>query len=333
MLLFETQSKNAAFSFAVEERLTKALGAGESALMLWRTGKTVMLGRNQVAKAEINEKAVRENGISVVRRHSGGGAIYTDPGVLLYSFITPYRDERDIRALFYANIAEPVIALFGDMGVRASFEGRNDIIVDGRKVSGMAQFIKNGKICSHASLLYEADLDLMASVLNVDSEKIHSKALRSVRSRVANLREFMASPPPMDEFCARVKARLLSAGGVVESRLGPEDEEAALEIQREKFSSADWTYDKAPQYSFKNSRRFPGGRIEVSVSVKDGLVADCCIRGDFLGLSPVSELEAALTGIRYDAGEAAAALEARKGDLPRYLGGISAGELLECMFS
>ncbi|MDR2132513.1 MAG: lipoate--protein ligase [Clostridiales Family XIII bacterium] len=331
MLLLETHSMDAAFNFSVEEHLVNTLKKGESALLLWRTGRTVMLGRNQVAKAEINEKAADAHGVKVVRRHSGGGAIYTDPGVLLYSVIAPYDNENDVRAIFYESIVAPIIALLGDMGVRASFEGRNDIVVAGRKVSGLAQFIRNGRICSHASLLYDADLEMLSAVLNADGEKISGKALRSVRSRVANLKEFMHSPPSMETFCSRVKARL-SAAGAVPRALSETDAEAARSIQKARFDKPEWTYGSAPRYSFKNSVRFPGGRIEVYADVKDGLIEDCRIMGDFLGLSPIGELESLLRGVRFDAASVAVALDSRRGDLPRYLGGISAEELLACMF-
>jgi lipoate-protein ligase A len=324
---------DAAFNFSAEEHLVNTLKKeDEPAVLLWRTGKTVMLGRNQVAKAEINGKAAEENGIKVVRRHSGGGTIYTDPGVLLYSVIAPYGNETDVRTIFGESIVAPIIGVLGDMGVRASFEGRNDIVVAGRKVSGLAQFIKNGKICSHASLLYDADLDLLAAVLNADGDKISSKALRSVRSRVANLKEFMSAPPSMDAFCARVKAKLLSVGAVPRA-LTRADAEAARRIQKERFDTPEWTYGNAPRYSFKNSLRFPGGRVEVYADVKDGLIDGCRIRGDFLGLSPIAELESLLTGVRYDAASVAAALDSRGDDLPRYLGGIGAEELLACIFS
>jgi hypothetical protein len=135
----------------------------------------------------------------------------------------------------------------------------------------------------------------------------------------------------MEAFCAEVKARL-SAAGAVPRALSEADAEAARRIQGERFDKPEWTYGSAPRYSFENGVRFPGGRIEVYANVKDGLIEDCRIRGDFLGLSPIDELESLLRGVRFDAASVAAALDSRKDELHRYLGGIGAEELLACMF-
>jgi len=249
MIYIEPKSMDCTFHFAAEEYVMRVLRPSEPALMLWRTDKTVMIGANQIAEIEADLPYAREHDIAVVRRSSGGGTIYTDPGTLLYTIILPYasvaiatsetddnsvaiateasdknalrpataasetggsnaihpataapeiadRDAyrlpaTDTKSVIKDYLAGPVIHTLGGMGVSASLEGRNDILVDGRKISGIAQYIKYGYLCSHGSLLFDADLAALVRVLTVDDEKIRSKALRSIRSRVTNIAEHL----------------------------------------------------------------------------------------------------------------------------------------------
>jgi lipoate-protein ligase A len=194
-----------AFHFAAEEYVMEALGAGAGApgsgsgmsgadspaLMLWRTDRTVMLGANQIAEIEADIAYAKAHGIAIVRRSSGGGAIYTDPGTLLYTIILPFTERTDTKAVIADYLAGPVIRALGRMGVGASLEGRNDILVGGKKIAGIAQYVRHGFLCSHGSLLFDADLAELARVLTADDAKIVSKALRSVRSRVTNIAEHL----------------------------------------------------------------------------------------------------------------------------------------------
>jgi lipoate-protein ligase A len=219
------------------------------------------------------------------------------------------------------------------MGVPAALEGRNDILVNGGKVSGLAQYIKGGRICSHGSLLYDADLDLLAKVLRVDPEKIRSKAIRSVRSRVANLKEFMPKALCFEGFKAALKERLFAANEIRTYALTRRDTEAVHAIREKIYAAREWTFDKAPPYSFKNSRRYPGGKLEVSFAVKRGRIHDFRIRGDFLGLLPITELEKRIEGGRPDADALSRILDRAEDELPRYLGGLTKRDLMDCIFA
>ena len=240
MIYIEPQSMDAAFHFSVEEYLMGRAESDEAILMLWQTDKTVMLGSNQVAEAEIDEAVVRENDIRVVRRRSGGGTIFTDPGTLLYTVILPWNDAFDTREILRRRVGGPIVSALADMGVPAALEGRNDILVNGGKVSGLAQYIKGGRICSHGSLLYDADLDLLAKVLRVDSEKIRSKAIRSVRSRVANLKEFMPEALCFADFKAALKERLFAANEIRVCALTRRDTEAVCAIRERVYGAREW---------------------------------------------------------------------------------------------
>jgi lipoate-protein ligase A len=324
---------DAAFHFSVEEYLTERAESDEAILMLWQTDRTVMIGSNQVTRAEIDEIAVGENDIRVVRRRSGGGTIFTDPKTLLYTVILPWTDATDTREIIRRRVAGPIVDAPADMGVPAVLEGRNDILANGKKVSGLAQYIKGGRICSHGSLLYDADLDLLAKVLRADPEKIQGKAIRSVRSRVANLKESMAENLTFEGFKAALKERLFAENEIRAYTLTRQDTEAVHAIRERSYGTEAWTWDKAPPYSFRNSKRYPGGRIEVSLAVERGLVRDCRIRGDFLGLLPIRELEENIVGCRLNADALSRILNLAENDLPRYLGGLTKQNLMDCIFA
>jgi lipoate-protein ligase A len=333
LIYIEPQSREAAFHFSVEEYLMDTLKGDEPVLMIWQTEKTVMIGSNQVVKAEIDEGTVMDNGVKVVRRRSGGGTIYTDPGTLLYTVILPYCGAAtDTSGIIRDHVGGPIAGALSDMGIPATLEGRNDILVDGRKVAGLAQFIKGGRICSHGSLLYDADLELLTEVLNVDAEKIQSKAIRSVRSRVTNLKSYMAKPLSTEAFWGELKKRLFAANEISEYVLTEADERAVLAIKAERYDNPEWTYGRAPLYSFRNSRRYAGGKIEVFLSIKKGVIEHCGIRGDFLGLSPIEDLERALEGVAYAPDSASDALRG-KAHLTLCLGSVTSQDLIDCMFN
>jgi lipoate-protein ligase A len=333
LIYAEPQSTEAAFHFSVEEYLMDTIESDEPVLMIWQTEKTVMIGSNQVVKAEIDETAVIDNGVRVVRRRSGGGTIYTDPGTLLYTVILPYRGaETDTSGIIRDHVGGPIVDALSGMGIPATLEGRNDILVDGRKVAGLAQFIKGGRICSHGSLLYDANLELLTDVLNVDADKIQSKAIRSVRSRVTNLKSYMETPLSTDAFWGELKKRLFAANEISEYALTEADERAVLAIKAERYDNPAWTYGRAPLYSFRNSRRYAGGKIEVFLSIKRGIIEHCAIRGDFLGLSPIEELERALEGATYAPDSISDALRGKE-QLALCLGSVTPQDLIDCMFN
>jgi len=204
VILFEGGNTRAAFWFAAEEYIMRVFRPCEPALMCWRTDDTVMLGANQVARAECDMEYAKAVGVEIVRRPSGGGAIFTDPGTLQVTVIIPL-EQNLVLSSEEANasvcdpkeaarewLAEPITEALAFYGVYAALEGRNDIIVGGRKVSGIAQHARDGYLCSHASLLFNTDLERLAKVLTVDSEKIQTKAVPSVRARVANIADLIA---------------------------------------------------------------------------------------------------------------------------------------------
>ena len=327
MILFDNESTSAAFWFAAEEYILKVLRPDEPVLMLWNTDDTIMIGANQIAEAECDTTYARSSEIEVVRRSSGGGAIFTDRGTLQYTVILPCVEGDDPALTVRAWLAEPIIAALGRYGVSASLEGRNDVVIEGKKISGMAQYIREGYVCSHCSLLFSTDLEKLTRSLSVDREKFKTKAIASTRARVANISDHI-DEKDLQSFR---NALITSATQKVSSRAGfSEAESAAIaEIMREKYLNPEWTYGREPAFTFTNAKRFPGGRIEAFLDVKGGIIKEARISGDFLSLLPVAELEEKLKGVPHRADALTETLKTI--DVQACLGSLGAPELLEVL--
>ena len=289
-----------------------------------------MLGSYQIARAEVNAPYAREQNIQIVRRQSGGGTIFTDMGTLLYTLITPDPGDMTPANIVREIFAAPIIRALHKLGIPAELKGRNDILVAGKKVCGIAQHARKGRICTHGSLLYDTDLDMLESVLQVDAAKIQSKAISSVRSRVANLKPHMEPPVSTPEFWVLLEEKLSEEWNLVPYTLTEADLAEVDNIYRERFGNPDWGRDRAPRFSLHNSKRFPAGRVEVFLDIAREMVVEAAICGDFLGTVPIRGLEAALEGrpFQYEPiAEALAGIELRP-----FLGEISTDELLSCLF-
>ena len=326
MIYIENNNKHAAFHFSVEEFLMRNPKA-EPVIMLWQTDKCVMIGTNQVVYAEVDlEYAEREN-MQIVRRSSGGGTIFTDKGTLLYTMIQPYIEGSEVKQLAKDTIVGAVERALNKMGVPAVLEGRNDILANGKKISGIAQYVRNGMLCTHGSLLYDADLTRLARVLNVDDEKIHSKAIRSVRSRVTNIKDYLGILT--SEFRENLKQYLISEFAANEYTLTEYDLLEIEKICREKYANDTWTFGSSPKFSISYSKRFPEGKVDIYLDIVKGIIASCSIRGDFLSVCPIGELEEKLNGVAFDYNAIADRLN--EVSLELYIGGITKEQFLSCI--
>lgn len=307
--------------------------ADEAIFMTWRTDKCVMLGCNQVAHAEIDIRLAEKSGIQIVRRSSGGGTIFTDPGVLLYTVILPlpYRGTSDVKRLESEYASGPVASALRKMGVDAGVEGRNDILLNGAKISGLAQYVKGSRLCTHGSLLFSANLDDLAAVLKPDDGKIRSKALRSVRARVTNISPLLSDVEDIDDFRRLLKKNILEGQDAAEYILTADDILHIEEIKRRKYANPDWTFGHAPKFSFSQAKRFAAGRVEIFLDIAESVIKSCVIRGDFLGVAPVRGIEELLESQPYRRDAVIRALEGV--DMARYLGGVSKEQFMECVFS
>lgn len=329
MILFESDSTRAAFYFAAEEYIMRELRPREAALMLWSTGDTVMLGANQVADAEADRTYAKASGIEIVRRSSGGGAIFTDGGTLQYTVILPYKTGMSARDFVRDWLAEPVVRTTARFGAAATFEGRNDIVISGRKISGTAQYIKNGYICSHGSLLFNTDMEKLAKALTVDPGKIQTKAVASIRARVTNISEHIS-----EKDMSRFREALIESFGLkdaVSRRNFSTDELEKIETLRSaRYDNPAWTFGREPAFTYTNRKRFQGGQIEVYLDVKGSIIQTANIRGDFLAMRELCGLEQALAGTAFEKEAVRTAL--RPIDVRSFLGSLGEDELLETMF-
>lgn len=330
MLYIETNSMDAAFNFAVEEFCMEHFPEDEWIWMLWRTDKCVMLGSNQIADMEIDRQMAEQLGVRVVRRSSGGGTIYTDPGTLQYTVIVPHHMEQDVKQVEREILAGSLLRGLNKLNIPALLEGRNDITLEGRKISGLAQYMQKNRLCSHGSLLYDTDLDILSKVLRPDEEKIRAKAIRSVRSRVTTLTQYMENPLPILEFMDLLKTDWLQSQNMREYTLTADDIASINEIRNKKYDNPIWNYGRTPRFSYHNEIRFPAGKIEVFLEVEKGIIKDCKICGDFLGVLPPGELEEKLQGIDYQYHTVEALLS--QINLGYFLGGITQEQLLACLF-
>ena len=321
---YETHSQDPCWNLAFEERLLEAESGGDI-LMLWQNARTAVIGLNQNAAEEVDARAAERLGVTVVRRRTGGGAVYHDLGNLNYSFIT---DAEDAAALSLARFMEPVCAALASLGVDAEATGRNDICVNGLKVSGTARRIYGTRVLHHGTLLFETDKDTMSAVLRPGSDKFTGKASRSVRSRVGQLRDFLPAGVTLPDFWRSLLASL-TPDGLEECGV---DADALADIERraERYRSWDWTWAHSPEFGYKNSRRFPGGGLMVSLDVSDGIIRRAALSGDFMAAAPCGALLEALRGAKYEPAAVRAAVSGL--ELEPILGGISLDELLDVMF-
>ena len=331
MFYIEPKSTDIAFNLAAEEYIMRNFPETEPVFMFWRTEKCVIIGRYQIAAAEIDLQAAHSLGIQIIRRSSGGGAVFSDPGNIMHSLITPFHQSSDdAKNIEREQSAGPIARALNKMGINAIAEGRNDILADGKKISGYAQYALKNRLCTHGSLLYNADLDLLEKVLKTDPEKISSKALKSVRARVMNLCEYFDPPITAAVFLERLKLCLLNEMNAEYYEFTEKDIKEINRIRSEKYANPEWITGNTPRFSFHNSKRFAAGKIEIFLDVEHGIIKACQIFGDFLGVFPVGELEEKLISRPHDFGALSEILT--KIDLRFYLGGIKLEELLECLF-
>jgi len=317
MRFFIDDAVDPAFNLALEETLCAEFP--EPVLMLWRNRPSVIVGRNQNTLAEVDTVFVREHGIDVVRRMTGGGAVYHDLGNVNYSFII---HERHPEPDSFAFFARPVVACLRSLGVPAVFSGRNDILADGRKISGSAQCCMKERTLFHGTLLFDLEMEMLEKVLTPGKAKIESKGVRSVRARVANLREFLPGMSTEDfmEVLAEKLAAVASAPGPV-----PEEwREKAEKLACSRYRKWEWNYSSPFEFDWENSARFPAGTVELKVKVAEGRIGSIRITGDYFGSA--GEIETRLTGIPFTRAAAAAALEGV--ETGKCISGLSTSEFL-----
>lgn len=317
----ETGSTDAFYNLAFEEYILKNETDG-SWLMLWQNSPTVVVGLNQNTEEEINRDFVEANGINVVRRTTGGGAVFHDLGNLNYSFVS------DLNVADMKNSTQftaPICNALKRLGVYAYTSGKNDILVAGKKISGMAQRIYNNRILHHGTLLVDSDVTMLNGALNADPEKYTSKSVKSVSSRVGMLRDYLQGAA--DVKCVKDAILVEVFGDYVQTEsLSPAALAEIAELAENKYRTWEWNYGKSPDYNYKNKARFSGGSVCITLNILEGIIVAAGISGDFMATEPADTLVNALIGTRFDRADIANAI----GTLPldTILGSVSREELL-----
>ncbi|MFB1050045.1 lipoate--protein ligase [Paraliobacillus sp. JSM ZJ581] len=317
-------------NLAFEEYVLKNFGEEDTYLLFYINQPCIIVGKNQNTIEEINTKYVEDQGIKVVRRLSGGGAVYQDEGNLNFSFIT--KDDGDSFHNF-AKFTQPVVEALQQLGVPAELKGRNDLVANGRKISGNAQFTTKGRMFSHGTLMYDSEIEHVVSALNVNAEKIKSKGIKSIRSRVANISEFMEQELSMDAFKEHMLKYIFNVkdvNDVPQYKLTKEDWENIRQLSKERYQQWDWNYGKSPAFDIQKSHKFDSGLVDVRLDVSKGLIKNCKIYGDFFGIGDVTVIEESLIGTKYQRQALEEALA--NIDVPHYLGKITEEQLIDLIY-
>lgn len=295
MYYIRSESNDAAVNLALEQYVFDELDRSHSYLMLWQNANAIIIGKHQNTVAEINAGYIREHGIQVVRRLSGGGAVYHDMGNINFTFITNAEGER----FDFASFCYPVVRVLQSLGVNAEISGRNDMTIDGMKFSGNSQYIKQGRVMHHGTILFDSDLDVVAEALRVSKDKIESKGIKSARSRVTNVRPHMTSDCSTEQFFNILAGQL---GEQYNAQIIPPDainREKVRCLQTEVYGSWEWNYGSSPACSICKKRRFEGvGEIEVRMEVADGCIRSLAFFGDYFAARDNDELVEKLLGIK-----------------------------------
>ncbi len=284
------------WNLALEEHVFDHLPRDRTYFMLWQNDRAIIIGKHQNTLAEINASYVASNGIQVVRRLSGGGAVYHDLGNLNYTFITDAGQAEELNLQLFC---QPIADVLKSLGVEARVNGRNDITIAGKKFSGNSQYIKNGRVMHHGTILFDSDLGVVQDALNVSQEKIQTKGIRSVRSRITNVREHLQAEMSLAQFREKLLTGILSAQpDTAEYSLGCADYAAIEEIRKNRYGTWEWNYGYSPACTLLQKRRVEGcGSLEAHILIEAGLISQIAFRGDFFSLLEPEELALRFVGI------------------------------------
>lgn len=285
------------YNLAFEEYILKNY-LKDSYFLLWQNANTIVVGLHQNTIEEINREFADKNKINIVRRTTGGGAVYHDLGNLNYSLITDYNEREHISMNFFIN---PIVETLKNMDIKAVSSERNDILIDGKKISGSAQRLYKNRILHHGCILFDSDLSVLSQSLKVKPEKFQSKSVKSVRNRVANISDFLKEPKNIYDFKNYILDSISRNNEIENLNLTKKDIENINKLKENKYKTWEWNYGRSPKFNINNSKKFEGGIVEVYLLVENGFIETCSIYGDFMALKPVSDITNKLIKCKYDA--------------------------------
>jgi len=329
MKYITNNSNDPRYNLAFEEYCFKNLPDDEDYVILWINGPAIIIGKNQNTIEEINIEYVNANNIQVVRRVTGGGAVYHDLGNLNYSII---KNDEGKGKIDFGLINIPILKSLEKFGIKPELTGRNDITLEGKKISGIAQSIHKKRILNHGTILFDTDLSVLSKALNVKQDKIQSKGIKSIKSRVSNIRLYINQEITISEFKQSLLEDIfVHDGAKLEEYILDENDKIEIDkLFKSKYSTWEWNFGESPKFNFNNYHRFPIGSLDIRLMVNHGLIEDIRIYGDFFGSLDVKDLEEKLKGNKYEISHIESLI--KNESIEKYFGDISVEEFIDLLF-
>jgi lipoate---protein ligase len=297
MLCIPNQNTDPYFNLAAEEYILKNIK--KNCFVLWRSKPSIIIGKHQNALAEINLNFVQEQKIPVIRRLSGGGTVFHDLGNLNFSFIQNVKENEHL--VDFKRYTKPILEVLHNIGVDAKFEGRNDIMIDGKKISGNAEHVFKKRVLHHGTLLFSSEISNLSQALKVNPLIYQDKGVKSVRSRVTNIIDHLEEKITVMEFYDRILNHIIASDNDAEIyEFTNKDIDQINQLVDEKYKLWEWNFGYSPKYNFEKSQTTSEGNIDIQLLVEKGFIKDAKLACDFLDEKIVIEVERILKGVRHE---------------------------------
>ena len=295
MLVIFDESKDPYFNLASEEYLLASDHFSQPVIRIWQNSPAVIVGKFQNTLAEINQDYILEKNLAVVRRITGGGAVYHDLGNINYTIAQPSTS----KTIDFSQFTQPVIQLLKTYGLEAENKGRNDIELSGYKISGGAQTIKKNRILHHGTLLFDAELAAASKALRPKQTKLDAKGVQSIRARIGNIKDFMPNPITVERFLLDLQSFFLKQGESTSYQFSENDQIAIQQLLTQKYSTWEWNYGQSPDYNMEKTVKYPWGELSIYLLLKNQIIQKIKIYGDFFSIHEVQKEFDKLCNIPY----------------------------------
>ena len=326
MIYYISKTHDTAFNIALEEYCFKQLKDEDEIFLLWINEPSIIVGKYQNTIEEINTEYTREKGIHVIRRISGGGAVYHDLNNLNYTIIS--NRDKGQEGFNFKEFSKPIIETLAELGVKAEFTGRNDLEIDGQKFCGNAQAYIKDRVMHHGCLLFNVDFSALGNALKVSKDKIESKGVKSVRSRVTNILPHLKTPITVEEFGDKIMEYMKKQYPDMKEYVFSKEELDYIAKRAEIKRSWEWNYGESPEFNITRGKRFKNGKIQIFATVENSRIKNIKFYGDFFGKNEdLSEIENLLKNVKYTVDDVKKKLESI--DIGEYFSKFTVDESVE----